>query len=234
MTTTPTLPTEGGFLRLPGGVGTLVFGVQTVNTHKVRFYLSPTGTNTSTRLLGEDTNRRDGWTLAWHYPDQAVAAHLTVKATGAQRDQPRHRAQPVPPQTQQLTPATSPASADRRISNSLWTGPGICRGRQPSGDCRRGPVSVAPKSVRQGPVVLTLLPRGRSIGLRRSRVERRADDGRHLLGRGHRSRDGVDARRCACGCWRCTRGGGGRGTERRRTRVVGGGPCHRLQVVPAG
>ena len=82
MTTIPTLPTEGGFLRLPAGPGTLVFRVRAVNTQKVRFYLTPTGTNTSARLLGEDTNGRDRWTLAWHYPDQALLAHLTVKATG--------------------------------------------------------------------------------------------------------------------------------------------------------
>ena len=47
VTTIPTLPTEGGFLRLPAGSGTLVFRVQAVNTQKVRFYLTPTGTNTS-------------------------------------------------------------------------------------------------------------------------------------------------------------------------------------------
>jgi hypothetical protein len=82
VTTIPTLPTEGGFLRLPAGPGTLVFRVRAVNTQKVRFYLTPTGTNTSARLLGEDTNGRDGWTLAWHYPDQALLAHLTVKSTG--------------------------------------------------------------------------------------------------------------------------------------------------------
>jgi hypothetical protein len=82
VTTTPALPTEGGFLRLPAGAGTLVFGVQAVNTQRVRFFLSPTGTNTAARLLGEDTNGRDGWTLAWRYQDQALAAHLTVKAVG--------------------------------------------------------------------------------------------------------------------------------------------------------
>jgi hypothetical protein len=83
VTTIPTLPREGGFLRLPTGAGKLLFRVQTVNnTQRVRFYLSPTGTDTSARLLGEDTNGRDGWTLAWHYPDQALLAHLTVKATG--------------------------------------------------------------------------------------------------------------------------------------------------------
>jgi hypothetical protein len=82
VTTTPVLPGEGGFLRLPAGAGTLVFRVQAVNTQKVRFFLSPTGTNTSARLLGEDTNGRDGWSLAWRYQDEAVAAHLTVKAIG--------------------------------------------------------------------------------------------------------------------------------------------------------
>ena len=56
VTTSPTLPKEGGFLRLPAGAGTVTFRVQATNTTKVRFLLSPTGTNTSARLLGEDTN----------------------------------------------------------------------------------------------------------------------------------------------------------------------------------
>jgi hypothetical protein len=84
VTTSPVLPREGGFLRLPAGAGTLVFWVQTVNnTQRVRFLLSPTGTTTAARLLGEDTNGGDGWTLAWRYPDQALLAHLTVKAIGS-------------------------------------------------------------------------------------------------------------------------------------------------------
>ena len=83
VTTTPTLPREGGFLRLPAGAGKLLFQVRAVNTQRVRFLLSPTGTDTSARLLGEDTNGRDGWTLAWRYPDQPLAAHLTIKATGS-------------------------------------------------------------------------------------------------------------------------------------------------------
>ena len=64
----PALPKEGGFLRLPAGAGTVTFQVQATNTTKVRFLLSPTGTDTSARLLGEDSNGRDGWTLAWRYP----------------------------------------------------------------------------------------------------------------------------------------------------------------------
>ena len=61
----------------------MVFRVRAVNAQRVRFSLSPTGTNTSARLLGEDTNGRDGWSLAWNYPDQALLAHLTVTAVGA-------------------------------------------------------------------------------------------------------------------------------------------------------
>ena len=49
----------------------------------MRFLLSPTGTDTSARLLGEDANGRDGWTLVWRYPDQALTAHLTIKAIGS-------------------------------------------------------------------------------------------------------------------------------------------------------
>ncbi|HWD43093.1 MAG TPA: hypothetical protein VHM23_05115 [Actinomycetota bacterium] len=50
----------------------------------MRFTLTPTGTNTAdlTRLLGEDTNGRDGWTLAWRYQDQPLTANLTVRAIG--------------------------------------------------------------------------------------------------------------------------------------------------------
>jgi hypothetical protein len=83
VTTIPALPREGGFLRLPAGAGKLLFRVQTVNTQRVRFYLSPTGTDTSARLLGEDTTGHDGWTQVWRYPDQALTAHLTIKATGS-------------------------------------------------------------------------------------------------------------------------------------------------------
>ena len=84
VTTTPTLPREGGFLRLPAGAGKVLFQVQTVNnTQRVRFLLSPTGTDTTARLLGEDTNASDGWTLAWRYPDEPLTAHLTIRAIGS-------------------------------------------------------------------------------------------------------------------------------------------------------
>jgi hypothetical protein len=31
---------------------------------------------------GQDTNGRDGYLARWHYADQALLAHLTVRATG--------------------------------------------------------------------------------------------------------------------------------------------------------
>ena len=48
----------------------------------MRFLLSPTGTDTSAQLLGEDANGRDGWTLVWRYQDEPLTAHLTIKAIG--------------------------------------------------------------------------------------------------------------------------------------------------------
>jgi hypothetical protein len=59
VTTTPTLPRKAGscaYQQAPASP----FRVQTVsNTQRVRF-LSPTGTNTAARLLGEDTNGGNG------------------------------------------------------------------------------------------------------------------------------------------------------------------------------
>ncbi|HSO55850.1 MAG TPA: hypothetical protein VL330_24610 [Actinomycetes bacterium] len=83
VTTTPTLERDGPWLRLPAA-GTVIFRVRAANTTAVRFTLTPTGTNTAdlTKLLGEDTNGRDGWTLAWQYQDRPLLAHLTVKAVG--------------------------------------------------------------------------------------------------------------------------------------------------------
>ena len=84
ITTTPELERDGGWLRLPAA-GTVIFRVRATDTRRMRFTLTPTGTNTAdlTKLLGEDTNGRDGWSLAWNYPDQALLAHLTVTAVGA-------------------------------------------------------------------------------------------------------------------------------------------------------
>lgn len=85
VTTTPVLPNDGFWLRLPAGAGTVTFRVRAVNTTKVRFYVTPTGTEmfNENQLIGQDTNGRDGWSVAWRYQDQPLLAHLTVKAIGS-------------------------------------------------------------------------------------------------------------------------------------------------------
>lgn len=85
VTTNPSLRDVGGWLELPKGSGTVRFSVRADHTERVRFVLTPTGTGTGPygRLLGEDRDPRDGFTLTWHYgKDDAPSAHLTVQATG--------------------------------------------------------------------------------------------------------------------------------------------------------
>jgi hypothetical protein len=85
VTTSPSLRDIGGWLELPKGPGTVRFSVKANHTERVRFALTPTGTGTApyARLLGEDRDPRDGFTLTWHYgQDDAASAHLTVQAIG--------------------------------------------------------------------------------------------------------------------------------------------------------
>jgi hypothetical protein len=83
VTTTPVLPSKDGWLQLSGS-GSVVFHAQVDHALRVRFYLSPTGTNgfAQAKLLGDDRDGRDGWTATWQYRDEPLLAHLTVKATG--------------------------------------------------------------------------------------------------------------------------------------------------------
>jgi hypothetical protein len=83
VTTSPPLPNKDGWLQL-SGAGTVVFRAQVVDAQRVRFYLSPTGTNgfASAKLVGDDRDGRDGWTATWHYRDEGLLAHLVVRATG--------------------------------------------------------------------------------------------------------------------------------------------------------
>jgi hypothetical protein len=83
VTTSPLLPSKDGWLQL-SGAGTVVFRAQILNADRVRFYLSPTGTNgfASAKLVGDDRDGRDGWAATWHYRDEALMAHLVVRATG--------------------------------------------------------------------------------------------------------------------------------------------------------
>jgi hypothetical protein len=86
VTTSPRLRTlEGGFwLELPPGAGKVVFSVKATNAQRVRFTLTPTGTETGpyAQLLGEDRDPSDGFTLLWRYPAEGISAHLGIQAIG--------------------------------------------------------------------------------------------------------------------------------------------------------
>jgi Immunoglobulin-like domain of bacterial spore germination len=86
VTTSPKLRTlDGGFwLELPQGEGKVVFSVKATDTQRVRFVLTPTGTETGPygRLLGEDRTPADGFTLVWRYPAEGISAHLGIEAIG--------------------------------------------------------------------------------------------------------------------------------------------------------
>jgi hypothetical protein len=85
VTTSPRLRSlEGGWLELPPGAGTVVVSVKATNAQRVRFVLTPTGTETGpyAQLLGEDRDPRDGFTLTWRYPSQGLSAHLDIQAIG--------------------------------------------------------------------------------------------------------------------------------------------------------
>src|SRR5215203_1115707 len=86
VTTSPRLRTlEGGFwLELPQGEGKVVFSVKATNAERVRFVLTPTGTDVAdyAKLLGEDRTPADGFTLVWRYPAEGLSAHLGIEAIG--------------------------------------------------------------------------------------------------------------------------------------------------------
>ena len=143
VTTIPTLPREGGFLRLPAGAGKLLFRVQTVNnTQRVRFYLSPTGTDTSARLLGEDTNGRDGGS-SLELPEPTPDRPPHRQCHRIRRDQPRQRPRPV------LTP-TPPADATNRMRTLESWARSVARGELgpapagPTAICETGRLPVLP------------------------------------------------------------------------------------------
>jgi hypothetical protein len=84
VTTAPALPRDGGFQRLPDGAGTLLVSVRASDTERVRFLLTPTGTDVAdlATVLGEDRDGRDGFSLRWSYPDRPLLTHLTARAIG--------------------------------------------------------------------------------------------------------------------------------------------------------
>jgi hypothetical protein len=86
VTTSPRLRTlDGGFwLELPPGPGKVVFSVKASHTQRVRFTLTPTGTEVAdlTQLRGEDRTPQDGFSLVWRYPSDGLSAHLGIQAIG--------------------------------------------------------------------------------------------------------------------------------------------------------
>jgi hypothetical protein len=80
----PVLPKEGVFWRLSPGAGLVTFVLDAQHATRVEFWLTPTGSAVSdlSRKIGQDTNGRDGWLFNWHYPNEPVLGHLTVRATG--------------------------------------------------------------------------------------------------------------------------------------------------------
>jgi hypothetical protein len=85
VTTSPRLRTLGGtWLELPQGAGTVVVSVKASNAQRVRFTLTPTGTEVAdhTEVLGEDRTPADGFRLLWRYPNEPIMGHLGIQATG--------------------------------------------------------------------------------------------------------------------------------------------------------
>jgi hypothetical protein len=84
VTTSPRLRNLDGWLELPPGSGKVVLSVKATNAQRVRFTLTPTGTEMGpwTKLLGEDGNAGDGFHLVWHYPVDSISAHLGIEAVG--------------------------------------------------------------------------------------------------------------------------------------------------------
>jgi hypothetical protein len=80
----PVFPEADGFWQLPPGPGEAVRVTDAQHASKVEFLLTPTGTGGDGLAvrIGQDANGRDGYLVRWHYTDQPLLAHLTVRATG--------------------------------------------------------------------------------------------------------------------------------------------------------
>jgi hypothetical protein len=85
VTTSPILRDLKDWLELPKGPATVRFTVKADHAERVRFVLTPTGTETGpyAKLLGEDRDPRDGFTLTWSYGfSEAGSGHLGIQAIG--------------------------------------------------------------------------------------------------------------------------------------------------------
>jgi Immunoglobulin-like domain of bacterial spore germination len=85
VTTSPRLRIlEGGWLELPPGQGKVVVSVKATNAQRVRFILTPTGTQTGPygELLGEDRDPTTGSPSSGATQPEGLSAHLGIQAIG--------------------------------------------------------------------------------------------------------------------------------------------------------
>lgn len=75
-------PIIGSWVTLPKGSGKLKINVIAKNASKVQFWLVPTGTATwkYRKLIGEDTNGKDGWSITWKYGNELILNHIVIIA----------------------------------------------------------------------------------------------------------------------------------------------------------
>lgn len=75
-------PIIDNWITLPKGPGKLKINVLTKNTTKVQFWLVPTGTATwkYRKLIGEETNSRDSWSMEWKYGSELIHTHIAIIA----------------------------------------------------------------------------------------------------------------------------------------------------------
>jgi hypothetical protein len=84
----PALPQEGALYTLPAGAGQVRLMTAADDVDRVCYFLVPTGTGTRdlAELIGDatssETEGRTWWVYDWSYPDEAMLAHLLVKASG--------------------------------------------------------------------------------------------------------------------------------------------------------
>ena len=81
--TTPAPSASANLVTLTGS-GTFRVRVEATGAQEVRFLLVPSGTGgrPHAKLLGVDTQGGDGWSLAWHYPNEATHGHLLIQVNG--------------------------------------------------------------------------------------------------------------------------------------------------------
>lgn len=75
-------PIIHNWVTLPRGPGKLKIDVIAKNTKKVQFWIAPTGTGTwkYRKLIGEDTDGRDGWSIEWKYGSELLLNHIIIVA----------------------------------------------------------------------------------------------------------------------------------------------------------